>query len=168
MIGYGRDQLIGRTVGELGICTDLERQAWPLLRAQKNVRNWSARWHPIRASCGRRWSHWKYSPGGQPHVLMIAEDLTEKRKLEAELRQAQKMEAWANWPPGWRMTSITSDDHPGHASLQLAAADLDEDVADSFKHIASAGERAANLTRQLLAFSRKQVMKPGGWTSTGW
>jgi PAS domain S-box-containing protein len=162
MIGYSREQLIGRTAGELGICSDLERQAWPLLKAQKNVRNLECQVTSHTGELRQALVSLEiFSLAGQPHVLMIAEDLTEKRKLEAELRQAQKMEAVGQLAAGVAhdfnniLTIIQ-----GHASLQLAAAELDEDVADSFRHIASAGERAANLTRQLLAFSRKQVMKP--------
>jgi PAS domain S-box-containing protein len=162
MTGFTRERLIGRTTVELDFCADLETRGWPVLRTQKNVRNIECQ---VTSNMGEvreaLVSLEIFSLGGQPHVLMIAEDLTDKRKLEAELRQAQKMEAVGQLAAGVAhdfnniLTIIQ-----GHASLQMAVAELDPDVADSFKHIAGAAERAANLTRQLLAFSRKQVMQP--------
>jgi len=162
MTGFTREQLIGKTAAELNICRDLEARAWPTLRSQKSVRNIecampSADGVPRQALVSLE----IFNLGAQPHVLMIAEDLTEKRKLEGELRQAQKMEAVGQLAAGVAhdfnniLTIIQ-----GHATLQLSVADLDHDAADSFRHIASAADRAANLTRQLLAFSRKQVMQP--------
>jgi PAS domain S-box-containing protein len=162
MTGYRRQELIGRTVGELSLCPDLESRAWPVLRAQRNVQNIECQ---VASNAGESRqaliSLETFNLGGQPHVLMIAEDLTDKRKLEAELRQAQKMEAVGQLAAGVAhdfnniLTIIQ-----GHASLQLAVNEIDVDVADSFRHIAGAAERAAHLTRQLLAFSRKQVMQP--------
>jgi len=162
MTGYTREQLAERTFDELEFRTDLDKRTWPVLRTQKFVRNLECQ---VTTNAGELRqaliSLEPFSLGGQAHVLLIAEDLTEKRKLEAELRQAQKMEAVGQLAAGVAhdfnniLTIIQ-----GHASLQLAVTELDPDVADSFKHIAAAGERAANLTRQLLAFSRKQVMQP--------
>jgi PAS domain S-box-containing protein len=162
MTGYNREQMMGRTAAELNLCADLDRRAWPLLQAQRSVRNLECQ---VATNTGELRqalvSLEIFNLGTQPHVLMIAEDLTDKRKLEAELRQAQKMEAVGQLAAGVAhdfnniLTIIQ-----GHASLQLAVTEMDPDVADSFKHIAGAAERAANLTRQLLAFSRKQVMQP--------
>ncbi|MGA3170186.1 MAG: response regulator [Chthoniobacteraceae bacterium] len=162
MTGYGREQLIGRTAAELNLCPDLETRAWPLLQEQRSVRNIEC---VVTSNTGESRqaiiSLELLSLAGQPHVLVIAEDLTDKRKLEAELRQAQKMEAVGQLAAGVAhdfnniLTVIQ-----GHASLQLGVNNMGKDVADSFQHISSAAERAANLTRQLLAFSRKQVMQP--------
>jgi PAS domain S-box-containing protein len=159
MTGYTAAELIGRTVKELDFCADLETQAWLLLKAQKRVRN-------IECQVSTRDGEMRqalvsleaFDLGGEQHVLMIAEDLTEKRKLEADLRQAQKMEAVGQLAAGVAhdfnnaLTIIQ-----GHASLHTEA--TDPEVIDSFAHISAAAERAARLTRQLLAFSRKQVMK---------
>ena len=161
MTGFKPGELIGRTAGELKLCADIEKRAWPLLHTQKSVRNVECE---VTASTGEvretLVSLELFSLGGKPHVLMIAEDLTDKRKLESELRQAQKMEAVGQLAAGVAhdfnniLTIIQ-----GHASLQMALEGLPDDVIDSFQHIASAAERAAKLTRQLLAFSRKQVMQ---------
>jgi PAS domain S-box-containing protein len=161
MAGFDAAELIGRTAAELNFCPALQERARPLLRAGKNLRNVECE----VVSCTGAVSQALVSMelldlGGLPHVLMIAEDLTDKRKLESELRQAQKMEAIGQLAAGVAhdfnnvLTIIQ-----GHASLQLGLPDLDSDVANSFRYIASAAERAANLTRQLLAFSRKQVMQ---------
>jgi len=162
MSGFSRGQFVEHTAAELDFCPDLEARAWPLLLAEKNVRNLEC--HVTSATGELRQALVSLEIlelGHEPHVLMIAEDLTEKRKLEAELRQAQKMEAVGQLAAGVAhdfnniLTVIQ-----GHASLQSAVPGMEPDVLDSFQHIASAAERAAHLTRQLLAFSRKQVMQP--------
>jgi len=162
MIAFSREALIGHTAAELNFCPDLENRVWPLLASDKSARNIECE---VMASSGELRqalvSCEIFDLAGQPHALMIAEDLTEKRNLEADLRQAQKMEAVGQLAAGVAhdfnniLTIIQ-----GHATLQLGVAELDPDIADSLNHISAAAERAANLTRQLLAFSRKQVMQP--------
>jgi PAS domain S-box-containing protein len=162
MTGFKAEELIGKTVTELDFCADLATTAMPVLRTQKKARNIECQ---ITASNGELRqalvSLELFELAGQPHVLMIAEDLTDKRNLESQLRQAQKMEAVGQLAAGVAhdfnnvLTIIQ-----GHASLYMMEPGTDPEVADSFSHIATAAERAARLTRQLLAFSRKQVMKP--------
>jgi PAS domain S-box-containing protein len=161
MTGYAQPDLFTRTVKEMNLSADLESRAWPLLRGQKSVRNVeceiTARNGEVRQGLV---SLEVFSLAGDPHVLLIAEDLTDKRKLEAELRQAQKMEAVGQLAAGVAhdfnniLTIIQ-----GHASLHIGVPENAPEVEDSFQHISCAAERAAHLTRQLLAFSRKQVMQ---------
>ena len=99
---------------------------------------------------------------GKPaEVVGIWTDVTERKNLEAQLRQAQKLESIGQLAGGVAhdfnniLTVIQ-----GHASLLLANRGLDDQTLDSAQQIALASERAATLTRQLLAFSRKQVMQP--------
>ncbi len=98
---------------------------------------------------------------GRP-VRMIGAlmDISERRQLEAQFRQSQKLEAVGQLAGGVAhdfnniLTAIQ-----GHASLLLAEGQQTADATDSIRQILEAAERAAGLTRQLLAFSRKQVLQ---------
>jgi PAS domain S-box-containing protein len=94
-------------------------------------------------------------------VMGIRMDLTEQKKLEDQLRQAQKMEAVGQLAGGVAhdfnnlLTIIT-----GYAELLIEDLKVAESAKACLKEIHKAGQRAAGLTRQLLAFSRKQILQP--------
>ncbi|MGA2242832.1 MAG: PAS domain-containing protein [Verrucomicrobiota bacterium] len=88
-------------------------------------------------------------------------DVTERKQLEEELRQSQKMEAFGQLAGGVAhdfnnlLTVIL-----GHIALLQLQESLNPDQAAGLVEIAKAAERAANLTRQLLTFSRRQLFQP--------
>ncbi|HJX33889.1 MAG TPA: PAS domain S-box protein [Desulfatiglandales bacterium] len=94
-------------------------------------------------------------------TLGIYSDVTEKKRLDVQLQQARKMEAIGTLAGGIAhdfnniLTSII-----GNAELMLVNFDNDEYLREGIEEIKIAGERAASLTRQLLAFSRKQMIQP--------
>ncbi len=96
----------------------------------------------------------------KPATLNFASDITEQKKLEAQFLQAQKMEAVG------RLAGGVAHDFNNlltviNTNSQLALMDLKEwdPLREKFESIQTAGERAANLTRQLLAFSRRQIVE---------
>ena len=106
--------------------------------------------------------------GGRPSVLTTAIDLTERRAADLErqqlieqLRQAQKMEAVGRLAGGVAhdfnniLTAIM-----GYAGLASTLAPEGSELASSVNEIQHGAERAAGLTGQLLAFSRKQMLQP--------
>jgi len=111
----------------------------------------------VRAS-GRRSSH----PGSEGDTIeIIAEDVTEHRMLEEQLRHAQKMEAL-----GQLAGSVAHDFNNllgviiGYSELLSANLGSEGPAGVRLETIKKAGQRAASLTSQLLAFSRRQVLQP--------
>jgi len=97
---------------------------------------------------------------GQVHrIVGTAEDITARRQLEEQFRQAQKMEAIGQLAGG-----VAHDFNNILAAIMMQTEmaimepNLSTDLQEGLRDIRSAADRAANLTRQLLLFSRKQVM----------
>ena len=99
--------------------------------------------------------------GGAVRMVGIMESVTELKRLEDQFRQAQKMEAVGRLAGGVAhdfnnlLTTIL-----GYSHLIIGQMEPDDPQRLDVEEIRKAGERAAALTKQLLAFSRKQVIEP--------
>jgi PAS domain S-box-containing protein len=120
----------------------------------------------IRPDGAVRWIHDRaflvYDPEGKPYrVAAIAEDITPRRDLEEQLRQAHKMEAVGRLAGG-----IAHDFNNilmiigGYSQMLLDDHSIEHRIRDRLEQILHASNRASILTRQLLAFSRRQVLQP--------
>jgi two-component system cell cycle sensor histidine kinase/response regulator CckA len=130
-------------------------QAGLLLQRQRKdgsqvaVRLWSA---PLCDASGQCWG-----------VMGVLEDVTEKRALEEQLRQTQKLEVVGRLAGG-----VAHDFNNllmvifGSVELLLDRLPAESPLRRHAEEIQKAAHHAANLTRQLLAFSRKQVLQPRG------
>lgn len=122
--------------------TQLRRRDGGLIWVEENIR-------AVRSGAGRM----LYFEGS-------LEDIGERLKLEAQLRQAQKMESIGQLAAGVAhdfnnvLTIIK-----GHADLLLTKPGLAPEISGSIEKISSAADRAANLTGQLLTFSRQQILQ---------
>jgi len=109
---------------------------------------------------GIRRLQWSAIPdAASKRIIAVARDITEQRMLEEQLRQSQKMEAVGQLAGG-----VAHDFNNlvqvilGNVHFALAS-QPDSGMRELLGDIAAAGERAAGLTKQLLAFSRRQPLK---------
>ncbi len=106
-------------------------------------------------------SVYKDAQGRVAGAFVAARDISEQKQLETQLAQAQKMESIGILAGGIAhdfnniLTTII-----GNAELALMDVIKDESLRNGIKEIKKAGEKAAFLTHQLLAFSRKQILQP--------
>ena len=96
-----------------------------------------------------------------PSIVLNVHDVTERKALEGQLLQSQKMEAIGQLAGGVAhdfnnlLTAIL-----GYSELLATEVGEKSPLLESIDEIRKAGERAASLTRQLLAFSRRQILAP--------
>ncbi len=98
---------------------------------------------------------------GQKLYTVILRDITERKRLEAQLLQSQKMESVGRLAGG-----VAHDFNNllmgimGYASLALRSVEAGTELHEDLSEVCKAADRAATLTHQLLAFARKQIIEP--------
>lgn len=164
LFGFEREEVVGRAAEELKTWTDLEDRAkiFKELQDRRSIRDLQL---DFRTQAGEiRTMLLAADPvefSGETCALVISVDVTERRRLEEQFLQAQKMEAVGRLAGGVahdfnNLLTIIN----GYTDLLIEAAARGGRERSQLEEIRRAGERAAALTRQLLAFSRKQVIKP--------
>ena len=163
LFGYTKEESIGKTSIELGITRDLERQTrmYDEIRRNNQVLNLE---QTLYSKSGTAFAVMTNSNmleiGGQVYALTSVQDITERKRLEQQLLQSQKMESVGILAGGVAhdfnnlLTAIS-----GYGQiLQESIPEDDELSQESITNVLNAADRASELTRGLLAFSRKQVI----------
>ena len=165
MMGYERSELIGHTSKELNIWASAEEREQVIanLQAHGAIHNYSAKFRSkgdvIKEA---QISIEQIQVQEEPCLLVSIRDMTESRLMERQLRAAQKMEAIGRLAGGVahdfnNVLMIIS------GSAQIMQSSERNDHKENAKYLAqieSATEKGASLTRQLLAFSRQQLLHP--------
>src|SRR5277367_367188 len=166
MLGYeSTEELLSKDLpGEIFGHSEEYQRLTELLTRTEEIKDLEMEWKrkdttPITVRCsGRRVND---ENGALAYFEAFAEDVTEKRILERQLRMAQKMEAIGRLSGG-----IAHDFNNllgviiGYSRVLKRELGADNPQAEHALEIEKAGQRAASLTKQLLAFSRQQVLSP--------
>ena len=162
-LGYTREEMLDMPVGdvELEFTQEGTGRVWePMapgvtLTLEGTHRRKDNATFPVEVRLGKFYSQ------GRPLFLALARDVTERKRLEEELLQAQKMEAIGRLAGGMAhdfnnlLTPIIS-----YAELSARTRPPDDRLKTYLPEIRKAADHAADLTRQLLAFSRRQIIEP--------
>jgi PAS domain S-box-containing protein len=162
--GYSPQEIIGRSFADFIYPEDLP----DLNRSLQKVLSGSLEpleYRVLTKSGETRWvrssSRPMYQDGRIVGLRGILTDITEQRNLEEQFLKSQKMEAIARLTGGIAhdfnnvLTAIL-----GYSELLANRLENDEELHPHVQEIVNAADRAASLIRQLLAFSRKQVLQP--------
>jgi PAS domain S-box-containing protein len=164
--GYSRDELIGFTTDKYGddpergatqrqiIEETLEKGAW-----RGEVINQTVAGEDVILDC--RTSLVLDEQGNKIALAGISTDITDLKKMETQLNQAQKMESVGRLAGGVahdfnNMLGVIL----GHTELALLHTDDKHKLYSDLKEIQKAAERSADITKQLLAFARKEIISP--------
>ncbi len=132
-----------------------------LQRAGRSTASNASAGQPMAAPCRSRFGPARLSTLGCRGLLLHVRDITERKQLEAQLVQAQKMESIG------RLASGVAHDFNnllmvigGYANLALDQLVPTDPLYDDLYEVRTIVERAARLTHQLLAFARQQIIEP--------
>jgi len=160
IFGLSRDQIVGRRIEEL-MAPDTGGADEEFLRRMHAGTRLTGEWVVKRQDGTVRHVEYVTSADFLPGLhLCVARDMTARRALMEQMSQAQKMEAIGRLAGGVAhdfnnlLTVIR-----GYADFQLAVLPASSTARADLAEIARAADRAASLTRQLLAFSRRQVLE---------
>jgi len=174
MFGYDRHELLGMPVSKLNAPAEksAEELFLEISSALKQDGSWSGEIANLRKNGGIVWSRWTTSTfhhqewgpvwvGVQREISQEKESQQERERLEEQLLQAQKMECIGQLAGGVahefnNLLGVIN----GNAELIMAGVGRDNSPWSYADGIRRAGESASNLTRQLLAFSRQQIIHP--------
>ena len=164
IMGYERDEMLGRTAAELKIWADLEQRKVMIDQLKTHQHS-----KPMRARFRTRSGQFRVVEvaaeriqlDDEPCILAIIHDITEAKQLEQQFLQAQKMEAVG------RLAAGVAHDFNNMLGVIIGYSEIAKERLDSgnpaqkyLQEIKMAGDRAVALTQQLLAFSRQQVLEP--------
>jgi two-component system, cell cycle sensor histidine kinase and response regulator CckA len=162
LLGWTEEELLAKPYAELVHPDDraeLETVDQRLIQGE-TVRGFSNRYRCFDGSY--RWFSWTAILVKEAHVVFgIARDVTEERRLEDQFRHAQKMEAAGQLASGVAhdfnnlLTVIN-----GYTEILLDRMTAADPSRDALSQVLVAGQRATELTSQLLAFSRKAIVEP--------
>ncbi len=162
LTGFARDEIIGKTSVELGLVAVEDREA--MLKALGKKGRLFGVEFSAKAKDGRildcLYTGEIMTLAGQPHIFSIVQDITGRKALEARLQQAQKLESIGQLAGG--IAHDFNNILAGmmmHISLLQALENLPADARASLDELMAEAHRAANLTRQLLMFSRKSMLQ---------
>lgn len=158
-LGYNREELIGKTLYEVNPMANDERmkEVWTGLRQGGSFSSESIHRRKDGSEFPVEIVTTYVRFGGKEYLCGFARDITERRKLEDQFRQSQKMESIGTLAGGVAhdfnniLTAIS-----GYGYLTLMKMADDDPLRQYIRDILESTERAANLTRDLLLFSRKQ------------
>ncbi len=168
LTGWQRDEVMGKSWFEIFLLPEDRKPARAVFdEMMRGERLPSQRENRIVTRSGKprviSWSNGVLRDlrGAIVGITSIGEDITERKRLEDQFRQVQKMEALGRLTGGVAhdfnnlLTAIM-----GYNELLLLGLETESRLRRNAEEIQKAAERAAALTQQLLAFSRKQVLKP--------
>lgn len=162
--GFSRDEFQGMTIKDIRPAEEVPRLIASLASAGGNPGPTRSSWRHRTRDGANLDVEIVGSPltfRERPAELVLAHDVTARKRLEEQFRHAQKMEAVGRLAGGVAhdfnnlLTAIL-----GHSELLLGDMSPVDPRREDLTEIVQAAERAAGLTRQLLAFSRQQVLEP--------
>jgi PAS domain S-box-containing protein len=161
--GYTREEFLAMTLQDIHLPQDVPAPRDLVARNEAGLRN-RGEWRHRRKDgtiIDVEITRNTLTLAGRPAALAMAHDVTKRKSVETQLLQAQKMEAVGRLAGGIAhdfnnlLTVIL-----GSSDLLLEGLRVDHQSRADLEDIHKAGQRAAALTRQLLAFSRQQVLTP--------